>query len=842
MVPKPKARPEGCIAYMILGQLETIENGGIKGWAIDRLNPQIPLKLRVAIDGCLDAVVDCEVERQDLSHLSLPSRRIGFDYRIPARFHDGIRHVLGLATLQGEAVQLPDLENRLYSEIHFSIGSRLLIDGVLDGLVDGVIQGWALRSDPLSGDKTGGLRLLISVDGQPIAELVADQFRADVAQAGNVDPLCGFAYALPPAFFAGRSIRLEVHAMPGRVALRRSPAQISLPSASERGRILGLIERADALFRFAHDLRKELRAALPAERFSLANYEDWARQNAGKIAARAAARYGEIKGRPLVSLLCPVFRPNLPDFLAAIDSVRAQSYENWELLLVDDASKDARLTEIIIAFAKAEPRIRAFAADENTGISTATNRALSEARGQVAIFFDHDDVLDGNALEVMLRARSATGAALLYSDEDKINRAGRVAEPNLKPDFNYRFLLELNYICHLVMVETALAREIGGLNPGFDGAQDHDFLLRLTEHLPEDAIHHVPEILYHWRISEHSTAASAAAKPQAAKAGERAVAEHLARRNIAAKVTRRGALACYRVAFSAGSEAGVSILIPFRDHIEMTRNCVDAIRAQTHGVNYEILLLDNWSNAPEAEAFCAAQANLPDTKVIRIAEPFNFSRINNVGAASAAHPFLLFLNNDVLVRGDDWLRILLGEALAHPKIAAVGAKLLYPNNTVQHAGVVLGIGGVADHAFRGLPAQAPGYIAHAIAAREVSAVTAACMLVRRAAFAEAGGFDEAELDIAFNDIDLCIKLRNAGYRILFTPECVAEHHESLSRGDDFGEEKLARFMRENEVMLRRWPEQLARDPFYNRHWARDGGIYRDLRVLDPRQERPFEKP
>ena len=334
---------------------------------------------------------------------------------------------------------------------------------------------------------------------------------------------------------------------------------------------------------------------------------------------------------------------------------------------------------------------------------------------------------------------------------------------------------------------------------------------------------------------------SASVKPGAAQAGARAVSSHLARRGRAAEVTGRGGLSCYRVVFSAEPRPAVSILIPFRDHIGMTRDCLDAIRRYTRGVDYEILLLDNWSVTPEAEAFCAEQANLPDTRVLRIAEPFNFSRINNLGAAAAKHDLLLFLNNDVLVRQPDWLSILANEVLAEPENAAAGAKLLYPDGTVQHAGVVLGIGGVADHAFRGLRADAPGYIAHAIAAREVSAVTAACMLIRREAFRQVGGFDEAELGIAFNDIDLCIRLRNAGWRIVLAPECTALHQESRTRGDDFRADNLARFMRENQVMLERWGALLPQDPFYNRHFARDAGIYRDLRVLDPKAEEPFLK-
>jgi GT2 family glycosyltransferase len=280
-------------------------------------------------------------------------------------------------------------------------------------------------------------------------------------------------------------------------------------------------------------------------------------------------------------------------------------------------------------------------------------------------------------------------------------------------------------------------------------------------------------------------------------------------------------------------KAGVSILIPYRDHADMTQECVDAIRKHTKGVNYEIILLDNWSTTREAAHFAAAQGNIEGTRVLRIAEPFNYSRINNIGAREAAHDFLLFMNNDVFVDGPAWLRRMLDEALADEAVGAVGAKLLYADGTVQHAGVVLGVGGVADHAFRGLGAETPGYMAHAIAAQEVSAVTAACMLVRRSAFEAAGGFDEHELSVAFNDVDLCVKLRQAGWKIIFMPDSVAEHRESGSRGDDFNHAKLARFMFENEVMRQRYETILPKDPYYNCNFSRESGVYRELRLLRP---------
>ncbi|OYV37327.1 MAG: glycosyl transferase family 2, partial [Rhodospirillales bacterium 20-64-7] len=291
------------------------------------------------------------------------------------------------------------------------------------------------------------------------------------------------------------------------------------------------------------------------------------------------------------------------------------------------------------------------------------------------------------------------------------------------------------------------------------------------------------------------------------------------------KAVSRDGLTCYRVDWQPGratrQQDKVSILIPFRDQIEMTAECVAAIRRHTRDVPYEIILLDNWSTGPEAEAFLTAQGNFANTKIVRVAETFNYSRINNIGASEAKHPFILFLNNDVFVRDGHWLRRMVDECVVNQKVSAVGIKLLYPNETVQHAGVVLGVGGVADHAFRGIGRDSPGYVMRAMVAQRVSAVTGACMLVRRAAFEAVQGFDEAALAIAFNDIDLCMKLARDGGEIVFLADVVAEHRESMSRGDDFRDAKLARFMDENEVMKQRYAGVLGCDPFYNPHFSRE---------------------
>jgi GT2 family glycosyltransferase len=826
-------------ARQIVGFLDRIDEAGVGGWALDVRQPGERLRLRVLIDEVIVDVVTCDMQREDAAALKLPSNRIGFYYNIPARYQDGMRHKLHFAALDGVPVTMASRNSPALEALHFCLAKPVRIEGAMDGLVDGLIQGWALHVDDRAKTKLGGVRILVMAGGQPLAELLADQYRADVAAALGCEASCGFTFAPPPEWRNRKRTAFRFFALPGRQELSGSPIEVAYPEAGERERLEALIARTDELFTLAYHLRRELKGALPGERYLLSDYPRWAAKSLPQALPRAVARYGELPvERPLVSIICPVFRPVMGEFLAAIDSVRAQTYPNWELLLVDDASQDAKLSAVMRQLCEGDARIKLKILPEKGGISQASNAALGEAAGAFVAFFDHDDLLEPVALEIMLRAQAATGAKLLYSDEDKVERSGGFCEPHFKPDFNYRFLLDLNYICHFVMVEAQVLRQAGGLDKRFDGAQDHDLLLRLSELLSREQIHHVQEILYHWRKTGDSTAAAGtAAKPRAAQAGEAAVASHLKRRKLPADVVSRGGLTCYQVRWrpppASKQGTGVSILIPFRDHVDMTAECVAAIRKYTKDVGYEIILLDNWSVTPEAQLFTAAQANLAETRVLRIAEPFNFSRINNIGARAARHGFLLFLNNDVIVSDPDWLRFMLDECVVNPQVGAVGAKLLYPGGAVQHGGVVLGVGGVADHAFRGIARTAPGYVMRAMAAQQISAVTAACMLVRRSAFQQVGGFDEAELTVAFNDVDLCVKLSGAGWEIIYMPDAIAEHRESVSRGDDFDEAKIARFMFENEVMRQRHAAVLPYDPFYSRHFSREGGVYRELRVLGP---------
>ncbi|MDE8344826.1 MAG: glycosyltransferase [Acidocella sp.] len=818
--------------------VDRTEGAAIGGWALDFNNPAESLRLRVIIDNVVVDVLICDLFRDDAQALQVPHHKIGFYYHIPARYHDGMRHKLAFAALDGTELMMLTRNGGAMAQFNFCFLAPRRIEGMVDGLVEGLIQGWAMRVDEANGTRLGGIKVLVTCDSEPVAALTADIYRADVAQALTGDAACGFIYA-PPALLRRRRTAFRFFAMPGREELQGSPVEISYPSEGERERIYRLVARTDELFAMAYHLSKELKAILPAERFMLADYARWAAVSHPLALERAKRRYGDGPlGEALVSVICPVFRPEIGAFMAAVDSVRAQSYPFLELILIDDASGDPALSAVMAGFAAADGRIKCLRRTRNGGISAASNDGIKSARGAFVAFFDHDDLLVDDAIEIMMRAQAASNAALLYSDEDKVERSGALTAPHFKPGFNHRLLLEINYICHFVMMEMSLVRAVGKMDRRMDGAQDHDFLLRAVELLRGERILHVPEVLYHWRMSAGSTAAEGArAKPKAALAGVSAVAAHLARMGRPAKVESRRGMTAYRVDWVPDEilwrDACVSIIIPFRDQIEMTTACVAAIRQSVRDVRYEIVLVDNWSMTPEAERFCVAQANMPDTVVLRVEEPFNYSRLNNLAVEAARHEFLLLLNNDVFVSEPGWLRQMLGEFLSDDRVGLVGAKLLYPSGTVQHGGVVMGVGGVADHAFRGIDGDDGGYFMRAALNQEISAVTGACMLVRRRAFDEAGGLDERELSVAFNDIDLCAKLTDLKWKIIFRADMVAEHRESASRGDDYDDAKLMRFMRENEVMRQRYAGRLARDKFYNPHFSREGGVYRELRVLQP---------
>jgi GT2 family glycosyltransferase len=828
------ARPEASLPAKPASKkvviLDAIEETGLRGWAYDEAALYAPTTLVIYIDGMRAGEILCGDAREDVRGAGHPSSRVGFAWQIPDMFYDNQTHIIEFRGLADETIFLVGSDQYPGNLPSFKF-SPVKFFGQVDGLRDGAIRGWAIMSDRHSGKKTGGLQILVTLQNQPVAQLTAGQFRADVAEAFDTTPNCGFAFVPPQNLVTGKTVEFRFKIIPRSIELDNSPYTVTFPTLDAYRKVQELTVAADRLFTQLWDLRAQIRGLLPAEPYSLANYDRWARLYHDHIAATPAPALPpkHLASPPLVSIVCPCYRPRLRDFTAAVESIIAQTYMNWELIIVDDGSGSAELAACIQAFAGRDSRIRPVFNPANGGISAATNTGLALATGQFVAFFDHDDLLVSRAIEYMVEAALRTGAKILYCDEDKIDDDGLYSDVNLKPDWNYRLILAQNYICHLLFIERKHLKKAGWLRPECDGAQDHDLILRLSEITPPLAIHHVPEILYHWRKTQSSTAASGKAKTYTVAAGIKAVSDHLAKKDLQAEIISPRGITVYDIIWSLPREPKVTIIIPYREYVDVTRECLSALRSVTEYENYEILLVDNWSTSDEALEFSEMQAIISATRVIRIEEPFNYARINNLAVAACDSEFLLFMNNDVVVRDPSWLTQMMGEALADPTVGIVGNKLLYPNRLVQHGGIILGVGGIADHAHRGLAEDDPGYMARAISAQELSAVTAACLLCRRDAFESVGGFDEADLRVAYNDVDLCLKIGKAGYRIIWTPNAVAEHRESLSRGNDFKPEHQARFFHENMVMETRWGAALKHDPHYGAYFSRQSGIFSDLK-------------
>ena len=539
---------------------------------------------------------------------------------------------------------------------------------------------------------------------------------------------------------------------------------------------------------------------------------------------RIAAEVAGWEAPPLISVLMPVHDPAPRVLRAALRSVQAQLYPHWELCVVDDASTDPRIPRLLGSFAAADPRIRVARRSENGHIARATNDAAAAAQGPFCAFLDHDDALPVHALYEVVRAiRADPDLVLVYSDEDKIDRRGNRFEPHFKADFDRELLYAQNYINHLTVIRTLALRAVGGLRPGFEGSQDHDLLLRLTDGLDPARIRHIPAVLYHWRAAGGSGTFSDRASARTDAARLWALAEIVAPWGGRAE---RGPVGFNRLVRPLPDPAPrVSVIIPTRDRAELLRVTLDGLFDRTAYPAIEVVVVDNDSREPETRALFARYRDDPRLRVVAVPGPFNFSDLSNRGAAAATGSVLLFLNNDVEVVEPGWLRELVSIALV-PDIGAVGAKLLYPDGTVQHGGVILGIGGVAGHSHLGVDGDAPGYFGRMTLAHEVSAVTGACLAMRAEVFAAVGGFDARDLKVAFNDVDLCLRIREAGYRIVWTPFATLVHHESKSRGPEDTPEKRARFEGETAVMQARWGAQLRTDPYYNIHLSRVSGHYR----------------
>lgn len=542
-------------------------------------------------------------------------------------------------------------------------------------------------------------------------------------------------------------------------------------------------------------------------------YGPWYEQHRASGDELARQRKEQPKG-PKISIAVPVYRTPLPFLQAMIDSVRSQSYENWELCIANASPDDAGLCALLEKAVKGDARIRVKQLTENKGIAENTNAAFAMAQGAFTGLLDHDDLLAPDALYHVARAvLSDEQIDLLYTDEDKVSQDGEEHfAPNLKPEFNPDLLCANNYICHFLVVRTELLRRLNGERPGYNGAQDYDLIFRASEEARR--IYHIPRILYHWRTHSASTADNPLDKRYAYEAGRRAIADHLERIGEPGEVTLKKELGFYRVKYPVQGSPLVSILIPNKDQKETLEACIRSIKEKTTYANYELIIIENNSTTEEIFAYYRELEREENIRVVRWDGGFNYSAINNYGAGFAKGEYLLLLNNDITVITPDWMEELLGHC-QRKETGIVGAKLYYPDNTVQHAGIIIGIGGVAGNIFTGLKRERSGYLHKASLQQELSAVTAACMLVKRSVFDEVGGLEE-ELQVAFNDVDFCLKVGRRGYRVVFTPYAELYHHESKTRGAENTKEKVHRFQREIEYMRSHWLDILKEgDPYYN---------------------------
>ena len=516
--------------------------------------------------------------------------------------------------------------------------------------------------------------------------------------------------------------------------------------------------------------------------------------------------------QPLISIVVPVYKPPREFLKQMIASVRQQSYQNWQLCLADG---EGSMEPVLRQAADEDPRIRYQILDDNLGIAGNSNAALELATGEYVGLLDHDDILERHALyEVVKALNEDPDTDMLYSDEDKVSMDLRVYfDAHLKPDFNPDLLRSNNYICHFFVARKELLDELGGFLPDYDGAQDYDLILRCSEKARK--IRHIPRILYHWRTHQFSTSENPESKMYCYTSGKLALEAHLKRMGLNADVSLIGDhLGYYRVKYRVTGKPKISILIPNKDQPDTLKACVDSIREKSTYENYEIIIIEN--NSAGTEIFSLYEELKLDPR-IRVAvweREFNYPAINNFGASLAQGEFLLLLNNDTRVITPDWMEELLGTC-QRPDVGIVGAKLYYPDDTIQHAGVVMKLAGVCGHVFCGMDRSEPGRFARAVVQQDYSAVTAACMMVKKSVYESAGGMDEA-FAVAYNDVDFCLRVRGMGLLVVFTPFAELYHDESKTRGYEDNPEKQKRFNEEKKRLLGRYQEYLEKgDPCYN---------------------------
>lgn len=630
----------------------------------------------------------------------------------------------------------------------------------------------------------------------------------------------------PEALHSGFSIALRLHAGWSRFELQYKSAQRKwVPFA-----------KCDVRLPFAWRFMKRF-----LRRAAANSYERWLRSHGDPEAMELESMRSLVAAmprQPLLSVLMPVYESPERWLLRAIQSVQHQVYPHWELCIAEDCSPSPQVREFLRRQAALDQRIKVCFREKNGHICHASNSALELCTGEFTVLLDHDDELPPHALfHVAWEAAHHPEAAIIFSDEDKIDAAGVRSDPYFKPGWNYDLLLGQNCVSHLGAFRTSLLREVGAFRPGYEGSQDWDITLRAVTLCGRDKVRHIPRVLYHWRTLPTSTASSNEAKPYAVAAGRRAVEDHL-RATGAGAVLRALDGGKWQVIWPLPEPVPrVSIIIPTRDRHTLLRDAIESHARITDYPDVELVVVDNESTCPDTLDYLRSlEGTVPNLRLLRQTGPFNWSALNNLGASAASGSVLVFLNNDVRITTPEWLRELVRQAW-RKEVGAVGAQLLYERGLIQHAGVVLSMAGIAGHVFRNSPPDAPSIGGPPDLVREVSAVTGACMAVRRDVFERAGGFDEQAFPIAYNDVDFCLRLRHMGLRNIYTPFATLVHHESQSRGAmETTSERKAAIALEAQELMRRWPLQVHRDPCYNINLSLDA----ELPILSrPRGDWPW---
>lgn len=694
---------------------------------------------------------------------------------------------------------------RLEKEVNFYIENCHRRDDSI------TVSGWC--------QSAGEVKLeLLDAAKQPISEKVEHYYRRDVL---SIFPEC------PKDCKSGFAITAKVNAGD------RGPFYLEMRSGGQMSR--AKISKWDEGTKLQNLTEKTMVAARYLERNGVAataykiysklrkiegnDYENWRKKHMVTKKDLLQQRQTKFVSPKKFSIVVPLYRTK-PEYLREmIDSILAQTYPHWQLCMANADSPE--LIPILEKYAAKDSRICFTNLEKNEGISGNTNAAMSLADGDYIVLVDHDDIVPANALyEFAAAIDNEPDIDMIYSDEDKVDMNGKkYFEPHFKSGFNIDLLCSMNYICHLLAVRRDLVEKVGNFDAEYDGAQDYDFILRCSEQAKH--IHHVPEILYHWRCHMDSTAVNPASKLYAFEAGRRAIEAHYTRLGIPARVENAQFYGMYRTHYEWKEEPLVSVIIPNKDHIDDLAKCVNSIYEKSDYRNFEIVIVENNSTEEATfEYYKKLLAEHENIQVLYYEGGFNYSKINNFGATAAKGDYYLLLNNDTEMIDGATIREMLGYCMRED-VGIVGAKLLYEDDTIQHAGVVMGFGGLAGHTFIGKNRYDAGYCGRIICAQDYSAVTAACMMTKRSVFEAVGGLTE-ELEVAFNDIDYCMKVRKLGKLVVYNPYAELHHYESKSRGYDDSPEKVERFNREADILVSYWRDIIeGGDPYYNRNLTLD---------------------